>query len=110
LLVFADFVMLYPVFITTLHLPIVPQFDISQNCELLRLTCRFYFPLQSYSGERTSSTVSLIGLVELTTAFHNFRQAEIGYFINSSAIYLPYPSFPAVSSLHVKFRFRQESR
>lgn len=80
------------------------------NCEILRLTCRFYFPLQSYSGERTSSTVPLIGFVELTTTFHNFRQVEIGYFINSSAIYLPYPSFPAVSSLHVKFRTRQESR
>ncbi len=85
-------------------------FGILACLAFLRLTCRFYFPLQSYSGERTSSTVPLIGLVELTTAFHNFRQAEIGYFINSSAIYLPYPSFPAVSSLHVKFRSRQESR
>lgn len=52
----------------------------------------------------------LMDLVDLTTTFRNFRQAEIGYFINSSAIYLSYPSVSSVFELHVKFRSRQESR
>lgn len=36
-------------------------------------------------------------LVDLTTTFLNFWQAQIGYFINSSAIYLSYPSVSSVS-------------
>mgnify|MGYP000857032773 CR=1 FL=1 len=66
------------------------------SCCNHQLTCRLYFPLQRYCGEGTPSTAPPIGsanrLVDLTTTFHNFRPTEIGYFINSLAIYLSYPS------------------
>jgi hypothetical protein len=43
--------------------------------------------------------------VDLTTTFHNFRQAEIGYFINSSGIYLSYPSVVHSQSYYKRIFF-----
>lgn len=99
--------------IPAIYLPIIAVLLVTYNEHLrLILPALFSFAkvLRRGNAKYRYAGRSANGLVDLTTTFRNFHQVLIGYFINSSAIYLSYPSVSTVSWLHVKFRSRQESR
>lgn len=94
--------------VPTIYLPIIAVLLVTYD-ELLRLhlASLFSFAKVLRRGNARCRYAGLLanGLVDLTTTFRNFHHVLIGYFTNSSAIYLSYSSVSTVSWLHVKFRF-----